>query len=145
MPVAYDNNTNPRYPTYQTLDGTDPANPANYQLNNINTGPSYAKDGEWAAALDATIPTGSGTHAAEWKFGLSARWRHKTFTSTAPVWTPNGVIGLPPYTYPPPQIYYNHMYNIGPAINFDQVAASVRQLPRHHQRRSRSGRLDQHR
>jgi TonB-dependent receptor len=121
--VAYDNNTNPRYPTYQTLDGTDANNPANYQLNNINTGPSYAKDGEWAAALDATIPTGSGTHAGEWKFGLSGRWRHKTFTSTAPVWTPNGVIALPPYTYPPPQIYYNHMYNIGPAINFDQVAA----------------------
>jgi len=123
VPVAYDNNTNPNYPTYHTLDGTDPTNPANYQLDNIGTGPSYAKDAEWAAALDATIPTGSGTQAGEWKFGLSARWRHKTFTSTAPVWTPNGVIALPPYTYGPPQIYYNHMYNIGPAINFDQVAA----------------------
>jgi TonB-dependent receptor len=122
VPIAYDNNTNPKYPTYHTLDGTDPANPALYQLSNIGLGPSYAKDGEWAGAIDLTIPTGSGTNPAEWKFGLSGRWRHKTFTSSSPVWTPNGAIGLPPYTYGPPQIYYNHMYNIGPWINLDQVA-----------------------
>jgi len=123
VPIAYDNNTDPKYPAYHTLDGTDPANPGLYQLDNIGLGPSYAKDGEWAGAIDLTIPTGSGTHAAEWKFGLSGRWRHKTFTSESPVWTPNGVIALPPYTYGPPQIYYNNMYNIGPWINLDQVAA----------------------
>jgi TonB-dependent receptor len=122
VPIAYNNNTNPKYPTYQTLDGTDPTNPGLYQLDNIGVGPSYAKDGEWAGALDLTIPTGSGTNTAEWKFGLSGRWRHKTFTSSSPVWTPNDVIALPPYTYGPPQIYYNHMYNIGPWINLDQVA-----------------------
>jgi TonB-dependent receptor len=122
VPIAYDNNTNPKYPTYHTLDGTDPTNPALYQLSSIGLGPSYAKDGEWAGAIDLTIPTGSGTNAAEWKFGLSGRWRHKTFTSSSPSWTPNEVIGLPPYTYGPPQIYYNHMYNIGPWINLDQVA-----------------------
>ena len=122
VPTAYNNNTNPKYPTYHTLDGTDPANPALYQLNNIGLGPSYAKDGEWAGAIDLTIPTGSGTHTAEWKFGLSGRWRHKTYEASSPSWTPNGVIPLPPYTYGPPQIYYNHNYNIGPWINLDQVA-----------------------
>lgn len=120
--IAYDNNTSPNFPTYHTTDGSDPTNPALYQLNNVNLGPSYARDGEWATALDATIPTGSGSNTGEWKFGLSARWRHRTFNSTAPVWTPNGVIALPPYTYGPPQIYYNHRYNIGPWINLDQVA-----------------------
>ncbi|MBV8404352.1 MAG: TonB-dependent receptor [Gammaproteobacteria bacterium] len=123
VPIAYDNNTSPKYPTYHTLDGTDPANPALYQLSNIGLGPSYAKDGEWAGAIDLTIPTGSGTHTAEWKFGLSGRWRHKTYEATSPTWTPNGPIGLPPYTFGPPQIYYNHNYNIGPWINLDQVAA----------------------
>jgi TonB-dependent receptor len=123
VPIAYDNNTNPKYPTYHTLDGTDPTNPALYQLSNIGLGPSYAKDGEWAGAMDLTIPTGSGTHTAEWKFGLSGRWRHKTFESSSPSWTPNGAILLPPYTFGPPQIYYNHNYNIGPWINLDQVAA----------------------
>jgi TonB-dependent receptor len=122
VPIAYDNNTNPKYPTYHTLDGTDPANPALYQLDNIGLGPSYDKDGEWAGAIDLTIPTGSGTRTAEWKFGLSGRWRHKTHDSSSPSWTPNGVIPLPPYTYGPPQIYYNHNYNIGPWINLDQVA-----------------------
>ena len=123
VPIAYDNNTNPNFPTYHTTNGTDPTSPALYYLGNINLGPSYAKDGEWAAAIDATLPTGSGGMIGEWKFGLSARWRHKTFESTAPVWTPNGAIGLPPYTVGPPQIYYDRMYNIGPAINFNQVAA----------------------
>src|SRR4029077_11957585 len=60
VPIAYDNNSNPKYPTFHTLNGVDPANPANYILNNIGTGPSYARDGEWAATLDATIPFGSG-------------------------------------------------------------------------------------
>jgi TonB-dependent receptor len=122
VPIAYDNITDPKYPTYHTLDGTDPTNPALYQLDNIGLGPSFAKDGEWAGVIDLTIPTGSGTHTAEWKFGLSGRWRHSTFESTAPSWTPNGVILLPPFTYGPPQIFYNGRYNIGPWINLDQVA-----------------------
>ena len=129
VPIAYDNNTNPNYPTFHTLNGVDPANPANYALQEIDLGPSYAKDGEWAAALDATIPTGSGTNSGEWKFGLSGRWRHKTFVSTSPVFTPNGTISLLPYTVGPPQIYYTHLYNIGPAINFDAVAALVGTIP----------------
>jgi len=122
VPIAYDNNTSPKYPTYHTLDGTDPTNPALYQLDGISLGPSYAKDAEWAGAIDLTIPSGSGTHTAEWKFGLSGRWRHKTYEATSPSWVPNGVILLPPYTFGPPQIYYNHNYNIGPWINLDQVA-----------------------
>ncbi|MBV9724622.1 MAG: TonB-dependent receptor [Gammaproteobacteria bacterium] len=123
VPIAYDNVSNPKYPSYHTLDGTDPANPALYQLDNIGLGPSYAKDGEWAGAIDVTIPTGSGTHSAEWKFGLSGRWRHTTFEATAPSWTPDGVILLPPYTFGAPQVFYNGHYTIGPWINLDQVAA----------------------
>ena len=121
--IAYDNNTNPRYPSFHTTDGTDPASPANYTLGNISTGPSYARDGEWAGAIDLKIPTGSGANSGEWKFGLSGRWRHKTSVSSSPTWTPNGTISLADYTYGPPQFYYNHLYNIGPAINFGQVAA----------------------
>ena len=64
VPIAYDNNTSPKYPTYHTLDGTDPTNPALYQLDGISLGPSYAKDAEWAGAIDLTIPSGSGTHTA---------------------------------------------------------------------------------
>jgi TonB-dependent receptor len=120
VPIAYDNNSNPNYPTYHTTNGVDPANPSLYYLSNVNLGPSYARDGEWAGTLDATIPTANGS--GEWKFGLSGRWRHKTYNSTAPMWTPNGFIALPPYTYGAPQIYYNHMYDIGPWINLGQVA-----------------------
>jgi TonB-dependent receptor len=125
VPVAYDNNSNADYPTFHTLNGVNPANPANYDLQEIDLGPSYAKDGEWATAIDATIPTGSGTNSGEWKFGLSGRWRHKTYVSTSPVWTPNGTISLLPYTFGPPQIYYNHNYELGPAIDFNSVAALV--------------------
>jgi TonB-dependent receptor len=121
IPVAYDNNTDPRYPSFHTLDGTNPANPANYTLQEIDLGPSYDRDREWAAALDATIPRGSGANTSEWKFGLSLRARNKTHEATSPVFMPNGSISLQPYTYGPPQIYYNDHYNIGPAISLSAV------------------------
>jgi TonB-dependent receptor len=122
VPIAYDTTTDPRYPKFQTLDGTNPANPANYNLQEIDLGPSYAHDGETAAVLDATIPTGSGDHTGEWKFGLSLRDRHKTSVSSSPVFTPTGTIPLAPYTYGSPQIYYNDHYNIGPGISLPSVA-----------------------
>jgi TonB-dependent receptor len=123
VPIAYDTTTDPRYPSFHTLDGTNPANPANYTLQSIGLGPSYAHDGETAAALDATIPTGSGDQTGEIKFGVSLRDRHKTSSSSSPVFTPNGTISLLPYTYGSPQIYYNNLYNIGPAISLPAVAA----------------------
>lgn len=123
VPVAYDSTSNPRYPRFQTLDGTDAANPANYDLQEIDLGPSYARDGETAAAIDATIPTGSGANPGELKVGLSARFRHKTSASTSPVFTPSGVIALLPYTYGASQTYYNNNYSIGPAISYGAIAA----------------------
>ena len=121
VPIAYDNNTDPRFPRFQTLDGTNPADPANYTLDNIGLGQSYTHDGETAGVFDATIPTGSGDHTAEWKFGLSVRERHKTSESTSPVFTPNGTISLAPYTYGSSQIYYNNLYSIGPPISLVSV------------------------
>ena len=121
VPIAYDTSTDPRFPNFHTLDGTNPAEPNNYALNNIGLGQSYTHDGETAGVLDATIPTGSGDQTAEWKFGLSVRERHKTNESTSPVFTPNGTISLAPYTYGSPQIYYNGLYNIGPAISLVSV------------------------
>ncbi len=44
--IAYDNNTDPRFPKFHTLDGTNPADPANYDLQEIDLGPSYDRDGE---------------------------------------------------------------------------------------------------
>jgi TonB-dependent receptor len=121
VPIAYDTTTDPRYPKFHTLDGTDPSNPANYTLQEIDLGPSYAHDGETAAALDATIPMGSRDHTAEWKFGVSLRDRHKTSTASSPVFFPTGTVSMLPYTYGSPQIYYNHLYNIGPAISLPSV------------------------
>jgi TonB-dependent receptor len=123
VPVAYDSNTDPRYPRFHTLDGTNAANPANYDLQEIDLGPSYARDGEWAGAIDATIPTGSGTDTGELKFGASARFRHQTSISSSPVFTPTGTINLLPYTYGAPQTYYNNLYNIGPNLNLGAIAA----------------------
>ncbi|HEX3396891.1 MAG TPA: TonB-dependent receptor [Steroidobacteraceae bacterium] len=122
--IAYDNNTDPRFPSFHTLDGTNPADPANYTLSGISLGQSYTHDGETAGVLDATIPLGSGDHTAELKFGVSVRGRHKTSESTSPQFTPNDTTFLTPFTYGSPQIYYNNLYNIGPPIS----AVSVRNL-----------------
>jgi TonB-dependent receptor len=121
VPIAYDTTADPRYPKFRTLDGTNPANPANYTLQEIDLGPSYAHDGETAAALDATIPTGSGGQPGEWKIGLALRDRHKTNVASSPVFTPTGTIALTPSTYGSPQVYYNDLYDIGPAISLPSV------------------------
>src|ERR1700723_962919 len=121
VPIAYDTTTDPRFPSFHTLDGTNPANPANYTLQSIGLGDSYAHDGETAAALDATIPMGSGDNTEELKFGLSLRDRNKTNKSYSPGFTPNGTLPLTPYTYGAPQTYYNNLYDIGPAISLVSV------------------------
>ena len=145
VPVAYDNNSNADYPTFHTLNGVNPANPANYDLQEIDLGPSYAKDGEWATAIDATIPTGSGTNSGEWKFGLSGRWRHKTYVSTSPVWTPNGTISLlavhvrPAADLLQPQL----RHRAGDRLQFGRGTGGHQ--PRHDQRRCGGRCLDQHR
>jgi TonB-dependent receptor len=121
VPIAYDTSGDPRFPSFHTLDGTNPADPANYTLDNIGLGSSYAHDGETAAALDLTVPMSISEAVGEWKVGLALRDRHKTSVSTSPVFTPNGTISLAPYTYGTPQIYYNNLYNIGPAISLPSV------------------------
>jgi TonB-dependent receptor len=120
--IYYDNNTNPNFPTF-TTPGVNPADPRNYVLNNIGLGSSYAHDGETGAAIDATIPLGSGTIPGELKFGASLRDRHKTNDSYNPVFTPTGTISLASYTFGPDQIYYGNRYNIGPAINLPALRA----------------------
>lgn len=123
VPISYNNNTDPRFPSFRTLNGVNAANPANYDLQEIDLGPSFNKDGEWGGAVDASIPFGGGTRTDELKFGVALRLRHKTAESTSPVFTPNGLINLQPYTYGADQIYYNNLYNIGPAISLPGVRA----------------------
>lgn len=124
VPVAYDTNTDPRYPRFHTLNGVNPADPANYTLQEIDLGPSYAQDREYAGAIDATIPVPGGTDG-QVKVGALARLRNKTSEGYSPVFTPSGTINLAPYTYGAPQIYYNGLYNIGPAISLPAVRGLV--------------------
>ncbi len=130
VPIAYDTNTDPRYPRYRILNGVNPADPSNYTLQEIDLGPSYDQDREWGAGLDATIPLGGepsnhGSGGDELKFGASLRLRHKTHESTSPVFTPNGAIPLQPFTYGASQIYYKGLYSIGPAISLPALRALV--------------------
>jgi TonB-dependent receptor len=123
VPVVYDSNTDPRYPRFHTLNGVNPADPANYSLQEIDLGPSYDQDREYAGTVDASIPAGRFDGLA--KLGASVRFRNKTHSGTSPVFTPTGTINLAPYTYGAPQIYYNDLYNIGPAISLPGVRGLV--------------------
>jgi TonB-dependent receptor len=114
--LVYDDQTNSRFPTF-SVPGVNPADPSNYTLQQIGLGPSYTRDGETGAAVDATIPIGVGDDVGEWKVGLSLRQRHKTGESQSFTWAPTQTYTLSSYTYGSPQIYYNNLYNIGPPIN----------------------------
>lgn len=124
VPVAYDSNTDPRYPRFHTRNGVNAADPANYLLQEIDLGPSYDQDREYAGAVDATIPASGGADG-QVKLGVSLRLRNKTHQATSPVFTPNGTISLQPYTDGAPQIYYNGLYDIGPAISLPAIRGLV--------------------
>lgn len=133
VPIAYDNVRDSRFPTFSVLNGVNPANPANYTLTDIGLGPSLTHDGETAAAVDATIPIGSADHSGEWKTGLSLRQRHRYNDQTSldfdPSSLPASQLSLANFTYGPDQIYYNNLYNIGPAISLPAIRNIVAQNP----------------
>jgi TonB-dependent receptor len=118
VPVEY-SYANADWPTFQTLDGTNPADPSIYTLTGISGGESYDRDREWGGAMDLTIPLARSTDSL--KFGVMARWRHKTHLEHDPSWTPIGTIGLSPYATGGGQTYYDSHYNIGPWISLPGV------------------------
>ena len=92
VPIAYDNNTDPRYPTFRTLDGINPANPAHYVLSKSVSGPLIRRTGSGGChRCENAIGQRRAPNGMEIR--TCPRWRHKTFDSTPPVWTPKARSG----------------------------------------------------
>jgi len=77
LTIAYDNITNPDYPTYKVLSGGSVTDPANYALDTIKNATEDSKDREWSYALNVALPL----HLVaddEIKVGGKLRFRRKT-------------------------------------------------------------------
>ncbi|UAK22850.1 TonB-dependent receptor [Sphingomonas nostoxanthinifaciens] len=119
LTVAYDNTTNPNYPSYSVVSGGSITNSANYALDNIVNQPEHDRDQEWSYAANLSASPGL-TAGDEIKIGGKLRYRHKTanpygWSSDA---TGNSLTGLQsggPYTY------YDGHYMIGSGLAGDAL------------------------
>ena len=125
--IAYDNNSNPNFPSYQTTDGTNATGPAGYDLSDLSFSSSTDRDREWGGGFDLKFPITLWENPAELKFGALARLRHKTHQEVDEDFGPAGsnVIPLSDYVMGADTIYYNGIYNIGQPFN----ELAIRPLP----------------
>lgn len=76
--VAYDNISDPRFPTVTTVSGPSPLDPANYTLNGYQNSSQHIHDQEYAGAFNVTVPTEFFQGYDEnIKVGVSARLRNR--------------------------------------------------------------------
>jgi TonB-dependent receptor len=120
--VAYDNISNPNYPTYSVLQGQNPASPQGYALTDFSNGTEHDHDMEYSAADNVTIPTSFFTQNDDEyvKFGVSARLRNRNNSQTNFDYNPPAD-ALSSYVTGSPVTYYDGFYNNGYNINTQSV------------------------
>ncbi|WP_323049127.1 TonB-dependent receptor [Caballeronia mineralivorans] len=125
------------FPTQTILAGPNPANPAGYTLSSINNQTMYVKTDEWSGNVNYTMPTHF-TSAEDEQFKFGAGLRRMSFSSDTQnfSFTPTSTIPLSQAVFGGPDIFYNGMYNTGPAISdgithgiYDAAAAAGQVLP----------------
>lgn len=74
--IAYDNTTNPNYPSYSVASGNGLLDPSLYALTSITNAAEHDRDQEWSGAASIGLPVGVADND-EVKFGAKLRFRHK--------------------------------------------------------------------
>ena len=120
--VAYDNISNPNYPTYSILQGQDPANPAGYKLSDFSNSTEHDHDQEYSVGDNVTIPTEFFTQNDDEyvKFGINARMRARNNSQTNFDYAPPAIPLTQAITGQPVTYYGNH-YNNGYSINTQSI------------------------
>ncbi len=125
--VAYDN-ASLLYPTL-TPTGFNPSNPTQFTLTGATNATERAKDREYAAVLNFTVPTTVLGGDGKFQFGGKLRFRDKIDQpnnlsySGVPATPLSAVLGGGPYTD-----YYNGTYNVGYAPSIPGVRAILAPL-----------------
>lgn len=125
--VAYDNVTNPNFPTIKNLSGVNLRDPSLYTLSKIQNSTEDDADQERALKADFTMPLHLLGDADEFKIGAKARIRDKTyqplnFGYMLPGTTPTlaDLLGSGPFTN-----FYDNNYNIGSRADFEKVRSYI--------------------
>lgn len=125
--VAYDNSTL-LYPTL-TPTGSNPSDPTQFTLTRATNTTERAKDREYAAVLNVTVPTTLLGGEGNFKVGGKLRFRDKidqpnnlTYAGVPPI-SLSSVLGGGPYTN-----YYDNTYNIGYAPSIPGTRAVLAPL-----------------
>jgi len=119
LTIAYDNTTNPDYPTFKVLSGAGITDSAHYVLNDIANQIEHDRDREWSYAANLSVSPHL-TDGDEIKIGGKLRYRHKTanpYNQSSAV-SGNSLTDLQgggPYTY------YDDHYMIGYSPNGDAL------------------------
>ncbi|HWU03922.1 MAG TPA: TonB-dependent receptor [Novosphingobium sp.] len=119
--IAYDNTSNPDYPTYAVTAGSGLLDPTQYALSKIANATEHDKDEEWSAAVAVSLPAGL-VAGDELKLGGKLRLRNKTANPYTANYSYTGTLSLAQDSGGTSITnFYNAGYNIMPQIGGDAL------------------------
>ena len=127
--LAYDDVTDPRFPTFSALNGVNPVDPAAYTLSALDLGSEKAVDYEWSGRVDITIPVHIFSEYGNFKFGGKVRLRNKVDNDSEDKLDTPGLpltqfLGAGPFTN-----FYGARYDIGFNIDPTRFGDFVKSNP----------------
>jgi TonB-dependent receptor len=135
LSIAYDNTTDPNFPSFKVLSGQNLADPSNYLLGGFGNSTEKDDDHEWSGAVNYTTPVTLFSSDDTIKFGIKARLRDKTRTTVTYSYDAVPGLSLANFEGGGPYIYYDDHYDIGFRPNGaeleDYLVAHPGQFPFH--------------
>jgi TonB-dependent receptor len=116
---TYNPTANPNYPSF--ISPVNLADPTIYTKSKLEVDGSDNMDSETAFQANVTVPMSIAGNDGAWKFGFNVRLRVIRANATEAGEVKN-VGPLSQFVDGPDQIFYNNLYNIGPFVNFPELA-----------------------
>ena len=121
LTIAYDNMTDPNFPSFHVLSGPSLTDSANYHLDGITNQTEHDRDREWSYAANIATPLHF-LEDDELKIGGKLRYRHKTANPYSAIYSGMGQ-SLTDYQSGGPYTYYDDHYPIGFGLDGDALRA----------------------
>jgi TonB-dependent receptor len=127
--VAYNNTANSNFPMFNVLGGGNVLDPTQYALSSLSNSQEHDEDHEWSGAANLTVPVRFASDSDFLKFGVKARYREKTVTTTNQSYSIDATKTLADFAGGGPFTYYDGLYPIGFAPSGDALKKFVETTP----------------
>lgn len=127
--VAYNNTADSNFPSFNVLSGGNVLDPSQYSLAKLNNSQENDNDHEWSGAANLTVPVQFVSSDDFLKFGVKARYREKTVTTTNQNYSYAGTDTLANFLGGGPFTYYDDRYAIGYEPNGSALTQYLKSNP----------------